>query len=552
MDIYLKAREFGIPDADPRDPDEVAIELLDSDYREALALVGQIGKAMGAVFHVKTRYAAQVLSDATVCLTQVAEDGNGASHGFGPDELAAFAAERTWVVLDTGLSGYADDTEMHPKLLFAMDEPDKLQRDSFLHVVKLRFAGDGSLIVEVDGQLKAALDVTVREGKFMSGLRRTLAAVADSPKGASVSTTRVSVPDTLKGATTFTAEADWVRSLITARDRGYRPPSGSTESQILKILINHCDTSVQLGSSARANLETVIRRSTLQRRPIPITLTIAHGMRVPHPWKNADRFGPPTAGWLYNLFEFMRIDSEVRRVYEPGVVFYILEEGPLFCDMLGVPRTVVDRNLRMFQRMVDELKAPVVTLPMLPAYFPPVEVAAISAPATDEEIFAILCSDSEMMDRSVMDLLYTQRNKPWSEIRRKVGSLWGKAAEVAERKNQLLAYRKKVGLFPRLVSEHCGGQPMADRLVDGAITEKDGRICFRMTAWAMFNHGAAVLERDETGRVVCHVWPEYRLQAGTVRFPGEVRTRKVRPVRMNPADLGEPGDHFVWCYEFTA
>ncbi len=418
-----------------------------------------------------------------------------------------------------------------------------IKRNLFGHFIEVRLVDD-TAIVKVDG--KELKRIPINSRRFDADLSRIIAGVSQTNLSDFSRRTEVIVPDTSSGKTTLSAELLWARSLLDWRMMNYRLQTrdDSIEEKILRILLKHSD--VQLHHSSRVSLLQQIRSSVNSHLPIPISLTIANGMRVPHSLKNKERFGPPTFAWMYNLMEFALINRKVMTVWPKGVVFYLMEEGFIFCDLLGVSKEIVYRNLNITQQLIDGIGAPAKIVLMLPEHFPAEKIAKVNiAQPTEEEIFSMLCSLEEMQDREIFDLLYTTRQKDFSFVRKKVGStVWEKAREFTVIKNKMLQYRKDSNLFVHLIGS-IGDNVDDKRLIDAAITEKEGRICFKLTGQTLFNHGASIVNRMPPGKVWCVVLPEYRLEQN---YFGK---NPVRPVFIAPDDFGYQGQPYIWFYELV-
>lgn len=539
MEIPINCKSFGI--REQTDPTEVALALIDTEEGKILEDL-----ASGCTEDEKITFViSEVACPVFLELGWPHRPGKDEElrSGYTPDRLRhTLRRDWTWVVCQDGLAlkPHRERTR-RPKFIMARRFP----HTDFRHVIEIRFVSSTARII-VDGEeLYSAVSCANR--RFYADLVRLVDKAAKLPPGQTK--TRIELPDTREGITIFSQEMKWLNLLLAHRVRGYCPPQGSRERQVLRILLNHSDEGVVVSGMAQDNLRAIIRASTEMGKPVPISLTVAHGMRAPNPLKfTSDSIhGAPTAAWAYNVFELALMDREVRTLYQPGLHFYVFEEGYLFRDLADVPLEIVERNVAITNRIIRELAAPVMILPMLSEHFPEKEVVATAAAVTDPEVFAMLCSVPEMKERSAMDLLYTIRDKPFARFKREMPALWAKARNMAEAKNRRLAWRKKTGLFPRLIAE-ATGEKIDGRVVDAAITEKEGRICFKLTGEAMFNHGAAVIERDTNGRFACWVVPEYRLAGGHFCLQ-----KRVRPIRRVSVDFGESGIPLLpdstWCYE---
>ncbi len=346
--------------------------------------------------------------------------------------------------------------------------------------------------------------------------------------------------------TTLEREIEWIKSLtehilrITLRTDLKTVRVYGKEEAILRFILSESRKTVD--DISRQHLLEKIKNSVAKNKPIPLSLTVALGIRFPNHLKNTNPSSPPTAAWLYNFYKLNLIAERVRRFYPPGMEIFLFEEGYILMGMFGISKETVDKNLEVSRTIIECLNAPLRIIPLLPEHFPKDRLLEIGLSEIDEaDIFAILCSLPEMRDRKIMDLLYQKKDKPFEEIKRQTGKLWVHASEIATVKTELLAYRKKIKLFPRLIAELTGDTDTEERILDAAVTEKYGRLSFRFTGGSLFSHGVAVLERNTDGKNSCVVVPEYKLAKSFWMDQG--KRKFVRPVYIN---LGRP---YIWAYE---
>lgn len=354
----------------------------------------------------------------------------------------------------------------------------------------------------------------------------------------------IKLPEIRVEETSFTEEVDFARNTIDQRLLGFKiaPDEGERHKSILKILLNHCDFTTDL--EARKNLADKIKGSVDKNLPVPISLTIAHGIKAPNKLKNFDPYSPPSAAWLYNIFKLKLISEKIRTIYDPGAEYYLFEEGYIFNDIFNYPKEIVDMNVDVTMKMISGMDLPARIIKLNERDFPEGEVKKIEPKISDAEIYATLCSIEEMNDPEIMEYLYNYRGRNYELIKENVGMLWDQAKAITAVKNQKLTYRKLTGLFARKI--HSIDSNMNGRLVDGAITEKGGRLSFKLTGETLFNHGAAIVSRNETGKYNCIVVPEYRIVNGSTTINGKVIN--VRPIKINLKEIGYDKS-YIWMYE---
>jgi len=357
----------------------------------------------------------------------------------------------------------------------------------------------------------------------------------------------VQLPVYAYNETSLEKEIAWAKSLteyilrITLRADLKTVRIYGKENAILRFILSESRKTVD-DVSRKHMLEKIIN-SVSKNKPIPISITVALGIRFPNLLKHSEPSNPPTAAWLYNFYKLNLIAERIQRIYSPGMEVFLFEEGYILMDMFGISPKTVDKNLEISRTMIEKLNAPLRIISLLPEHFPKDRQLEIGLSEIDEaDIFAILCSLPEMRSKTIMDLLYQKKDKPFKEIREQMNGLWIRAAEIARTKTELLAYRKKIKLFPRLITGLTGDSDIEERILDAAVTEKSGRLSFRFTGGTLSSHGAAVLERNADGKNSCVVVPEYKLAKSFWR--DQSKRKFVRPVYIN---LGKK--RYIWAYE---
>lgn len=357
----------------------------------------------------------------------------------------------------------------------------------------------------------------------------------------------VQLPTLDNNETTLEKEIDWAKELtqhilrITERADAKTVRIYGLSDAILRFLLSESRKTVD--DISRGYMLERVRNSVSKNKPIPISITVALGIRFLNPLKHKESSNPPTAAWLYNIYKLNLIAERVRRFYPPGIVFYLFEEGYVLMDLFGISKETVDRNLEITREMIVSLNAPLKIIPLLPEHFPKDRMSEMNLSNIEEaDIFAIMCSLPDMQSRKIMDMLYQKKEKPFSEIKRQMENIWKLAAEIALAKTELLVYRKKVKLFQHLLTNMNGNADMEERLLDAAVTEKEGRLSFRFTGGTLFSHGAAVLERNGDGKNSCAVVPEYKLANASWKDQG--KRKFVKPIYMNLR-----GARYIWAYE---
>lgn len=353
--------------------------------------------------------------------------------------------------------------------------------------------------------------------------------------------------------TSIEAEVDWLKQVIDHRVTGFEGCASKDNrpvaEKIIRSILAHCDSTID--DETKEELIKKINQSVDKSKAVPISITIAYAVRAPNPLKNTDPYGPPTFAWLYNIAKLKLISQKVKMIYPPGIKFYVFEEGFIFRELFNIPEWVAWRNARITQNFIERLDAEEVVkiLNLHPKDLPLEEIARTESSAADVEIFAMLCSMTEMRNPEIMELLYKKRDRDYEAIAKKAGNLWGKAKNITLQKNKFFTFRKETGLFLKLISKEINEneESLSERLVDGAVTEKHGRVSFKFTGETLFNHGAAVVTRDEDGKAKCVIIPEYRLIEGNFEVEVHGKIIKVRPVNISLPEFG--CDSYVWLYE---
>ncbi len=357
----------------------------------------------------------------------------------------------------------------------------------------------------------------------------------------------VRIPIYNHNKTTLAEETKWIESLsehilrITLKMDLKTVRIYGKENAILRFILSESRKTVD--DTSRKHLFDRIKNSVSKNKPIPISITVALGIRFPNTLKHSEPENPPTAAWLFNFYKLNLVAERVKRIYSPGIEFFLLEEGYILNDMFGISKKIVDKNLEVSKTMIERLNAPLRIISLLPEHFPKDRLAEIKSLETNEaDIFAILCSLPEMKSRKIMDLLYQKKDKPFDEIKMQMNGLWDRAKMITSEKTGLLIYRKKIKLFQQLIANLTGDSDIDERILDAAVTEKNGRLSFRFTGGSLFSHGAAVLERNTDGKNSCIVVPEYKLEKGF--FFDQGKKKYIKPVYMG--GLGKP---YIWAYE---
>ncbi|MBI4039244.1 hypothetical protein HY388_00250 [Candidatus Daviesbacteria bacterium] len=395
--------------------------------------------------------------------------------------------------------------------------PQLVESHSFAKVIRIAFDPEGvGLAMYVNGKLKTTFNPAGK--RFLPDMSNAI----DKEKNAE-QRVGVMVPETANGITTLNEEVKFLETHRAFILKDFQLPEGSIDEAILKILLSHCEKSVQIPKADRERIVNQISTFVKKRLPIPLSITFATGLRAPNPLKFKQIENLPTYGWLYFVNFMMTINEKVKRKYLPGLRIIIFEEATLFGPMLGFTEQEVNQGLLASRKLFAAMGDPFEIYPLTPNMFPQDRVSKISVSVDDSRIYALVCSRSEMTSEAAMDPLYTNRqDRSYAEIRRLVGQdIWDDSKKTAESMARYLEYRKKARLFEEIL-----GHPVA---IDATVTDKEGRVVLDITSPAMFNHGMPVVRRDTKGLHKIIIVPEYRLQRGDIP--------NIQPVRIARAEL---------------
>lgn len=351
--------------------------------------------------------------------------------------------------------------------------------------------------------------------------------------------------------TTLLHEINLVKKTIANDVQLYIPCKKITlENQIFNLLAKGRNATVPKGE-ARIRLVKQIYESISYGLTIPVSLAVLLGFRMPNNLKYKEPFGPPTYAWLHSLLVLGSIAARVKKVYPPGIQFYLFEEGYIFNNIFHIQEWIVNRNLRILKTFIDDLNIPVTVIHLLPEHFPKndIEKIVIHDP-TDAEVFAFLCSMPWMNDEEIIKSLYIACEKSFEAIRIHVGNdKWSNVKEDVRYKNKILAFRRHNSLYTRLIFD-IHKNDVEGRLIDTSMTVKEGRICIRLTLDAFPNHGMPILD---TIRCHCHIIPEYRIYEWLRSHPFNIEQRQINidPVKINHSEFGEVCNQWTWVYHLS-
>lgn len=336
------------------------------------------------------------------------------------------------------------------------------------------------------------------------------------------------LPDVSGRLTDLGQEVEYLLQLLQARLRGYRVDQTlPIHTAILKILIVHCD-GTKLTAKEFLQHERIIQESVQRGVPVPISLSVAIGARIPNPLKFSEQIPLPTYAWLYMLWVFKLINEKVKRVYAPGVHFYLFDEAQLFAGVIpGIESGNVRRHIGAVRKLIQKMKVPVTIIELTPRMLPHSNGAHLSVEIPDAVIYAMLCSLPQMTNRCIMDDLFQTRQRDYRIIKQYAGPMWEDARYLARVVSQTLALRKQNDLFRRLLAKH----GIAVQHIDACITDKSARLVLDITSGAFFNHGMPVVERSPYGSHKVRIVPEYRIReqyprARPVILPGRFSVKE--------------------------
>lgn len=287
---------------------------------------------------------------------------------------------------------------------------------------------------------------------------------------------------------------------------GYEAPKGALKDSIISILLAHCERSVNVSKADRERLANQVLPFAKNQQPIPISISLAIGVRIPNPLKFTESDNLPTYSWMHFGNFLSLINEKVQRVYQPGIKVVVFDEATLFGPMIGILAESTLRHLRATEKLLKAVQAPVKIIPLTQDLFPQSEVDKITSTVGDDKVYSVVCSRQDMKIPEVMDPLYTDRqHRSYADLRRLLGgtNIWDDSKRMAEMIARHLEYRKKVGLFERLAG------PVA---VDATVTDKDGRVVFDVTSPALFNHAMPIVRRSQDGNHKVQIEPEYRIR----------------------------------------
>lgn len=364
---------------------------------------------------------------------------------------------------------------------------------------------------------------------------------------------RVCIPDTRSGITTLVTEIAFFKSLREQRvGRNYHRPQGSAQEAILSVLLTHSDKDVEVATQKRREMENSIRQFTDKDKPVPISIAFALGLIAPNPLKIrecADNL--PHYGWLQFVDFMATMNEKVKTFYRPGLDVVVFEEGSLFAPILGIGPETVRRNVETTRMLVDKLEAPMRIIPLETTDFPADKVArAVPPKLHDSQIFAITCSQPDMLNPEFLDCLYAENARKqrdqidpvtgksgYARLIPMIGEeMWNRSRAIAEAIARHMQYRKDSKLFDKLV-----GHPIA---IDATVTDKSDRISLQVTPVAMINHAMMVVRRAQGGSGLHKVLPEpeYRI----------ARTHPTaRPVKIDRSELGLGAGKMTFYYDET-
>jgi hypothetical protein len=431
-------------------------------------------------------------------------------------EIRSFASSRIYVY-GTAVDSIGENAPA--EWLVAGHEAPNSQ-GSFARLVKADYYTDGDgAIVEVDG-VETSVGMSPR---FALDLMKTITRALAGPKGPVIE-----LPSLDGDVTTLAAELAFFDSQLKWRLDGYTVPAGSVPDAVLSILVSHTKEGLPpLSGTERTRLTNIIGQFVKLRKPVPVTISYAIGVRIPNRLKFFEDAQVPTLAWVHTGWFFKLLNEKVKRVYAPGLRIVVFDEATLFASMLpGFSLEGVEKFLDMTRELFRRMDTPIEIIPLSRDQFPEKEVGKVSVLPDRERTYAILCSLPEMQDPDIMHDLYHKRDRDYDAARRLAGPLWAVAEQNSAIISRYLTYRKNARLFSTLL----GGSDF----VDACVTEKEERIVLDMTANALPNHGMPLVRRNVAGAYSMKIVPEYR-------FTGR---RNMHPVRIALSEFGidSPGE----------
>ncbi len=529
--IIFNPTNFGLKPAEGEDPLEKAVTL---DASELIRILRDLSR--GGV-RLLARNLSSGTAEVLTCLAipTIELDGHDLSNQRVDDirtaEDLTRLAQKTAVLEDRtktvtlSLDNPAIKRATNGLLIIANGQP--AEATSFGKKISIDTTPDGNgIVIMVNGQPR---------GYFDSSSKRFLPDLASALERAKALEERIKIkiPETSTGVTTLEQEVRFLQTYRTHLLRDFEPPTGAVNEAILKILLTHCESSVQVSKNDREHLAKQIMPFIKKNVPVPISISMAIGTRIPNPLKFKEEDNLPTYAWLH-FGNFMAIINEkIKRLYPQGIKTVVFDEATLFGPMMGITKDSINRHLRVTQRLLAAVGAPVEIIPLEEAMFPVDEVNKIKANVDDDKIYAIVCSRSDMAIPEVMGPLYSDRqNRSYAQLKQLTGlEIWEDSRRLAMIIARYLEYRKKMGLFETLAG------PIA---VDATVTDKDGRVVFDVTSNTLFNHAMPVVQRNDQGMHKVHIVPEYRVKR---EYPN------AKPVKIDKRELDANSGFMTFLYE---
>ncbi|MEI6587664.1 MAG: hypothetical protein WCO05_01815 [Candidatus Moraniibacteriota bacterium] len=209
----------------------------------------------------------------------------------------------------------------------------------------------------------------------------------------------------------------------------------------------------------------------------------------------------PRLGDVWSLSWIKTFNKKIEESYPPGIKMLIVDELPLL-QLLGWKREELLKRHNVMKKIAERMCPGIIEIVDMPSF---ADYAGKIQPVnpSPEEILSIITSQDNHIPTQVSDLLYTQREKPWDEIRACFPAvIWEKARQTRMEMARIGQARKETGY----VSDCFSGMPY----IDACIVEK-GRWCPDIWAMAFPQHGGTVLEVDGRARYSIQIAPEYRL-----------------------------------------
>ena len=335
--------------------------------------------------------------------------------------------------------------------------------------------------------------------------------------------------------TTLSEECRYYEDLIDFRLRGFIPPKTvGVAEKVFKIICAqaHREERMKLDSREEQDIILMIDHHISRGTPIPITLSLAIGLRVNNSLKYREFIHFPSLGWIHFGYFFKSLQKKVKMVYRPGVKIIVFDEATLLSRFFDIEAAYVEKFLKSVRGLFQRIDAPIAIVEMSSEKFPSSEVEKMPVKVNDAQIYAAACSFPQMKERCAMDYLYRQRKRDYGQIREFIGEeLWSHAERTSKVVAQHLAYRKSVNMFAEIV-----GAPF----LDACITDKNKRIVFDITSPALINHGMPVVSRGLNGSYRLQIIPEYRIAH---------EFSNAKPIKISAKEFGDNEDLFTFYYE---